>query len=104
MKQSNSKTPSNKANIPVKFLDVLAEHVSDTLNAALEKIKAPAEVKAMAQSLYDIVTCLYQDGKADEEFLQQAIAKAALSVEAAGGVWYAPSGESSRRENTLLSK
>ena len=103
MKQE-SKTPSNKANIPVKFLDVLAEHVSDTLNAALEKIKAPAEVKAMAQSLYDIVTCLYQDGQADQEFLQQAIAKAALSVEAAGGIWYAPSGESSRRENSLLSK
>lgn len=99
-----SNTPSNKANVPVKFLDVLAEHVSDTLNAALEKINAPAEVKAMAESLYDIVTCLYQDGKADEEFLQQAIAKAALSVEAAGGIWYAPSGESSRRENTLLSK
>ena len=103
MKQKST-TPSNKANIPVHFLDVLAEHVSDTLNAALEKINAPVEVKAMAASLYDIVTCLYQDGQADQEFLQQAIAKAALSVEAAGGVWYAPSGESSRRENTLLSK
>ena len=103
MKQKST-TPSNKANIPVHFLDVLAEHVSDTLNAALEKINAPVEVKAMAASLYDIVTCLYQDGQADQEFLQQAIAKAALSVEAAGGIWYAPSGESSRRENSLLSK
>lgn len=101
---TNSNTPSSKANVPVRFLDVLAEHVSDTLNAALEKINAPAEVKAMAESLYDIVTCLYQEGQPDEDFMNRAIAKAALSVEAAGGIWYAPSGESSRRANSLLSK
>lgn len=103
MKQ-NSNTPSNKTNVPVKFLDVLAENVSETLNAALEKINAPAEVKAMADSLYNISTCLFQAENADEEFLQQTIAKAALSVEAAGGIWYAPSGETDRRPNTLLGK
>lgn len=103
MKQ-NKNTPSNTATIPAKFLDVLAEHVSDTLNAALEKINAPEEVKVMAKSLYDIVTCLQQDGQADEEYLQQTIAKAALSVEAAGGIWYAPSGETTPRANSLLSR
>ena len=101
MKKTASKTKAS--NTPVKFLDVLAEHVSGTLNAALEKINAPAEVKAMAGSLYDIVTCL-QDGQVDEEYLQKTIAKAAMSAEAAGGIWYAPSGESTPRKNSLLSK
>lgn len=101
MKKNNS-TPSNKANIPVNFLDVLAEHVSNTLNESLEKINAPAEVKQMAASLYDIAVCLFQDGKLEDDFIEKAIAKAALSVEAAGGIWHAPSGELTRRPNTLL--
>lgn len=87
-------------------LDALIEHVGETLNAALEKIEAPQEVKDLADNLYMLSTALVHiaHGTDDDEIMQKAMANALPYVVKAGGQVFTPSGETTRIEGALLSE
>ena len=87
-------------------IDALIEHVGETLNAALEKIEAPQEVKDLADNLYMLSTALIHitHGHGDDEIIQKAMVNALPNVVKAGGQLFTPSGETTRIEGAILSK
>ncbi len=87
-------------------IDALIEHVGETLNAALEKIEAPQEVKDLADNLYMLTTSyiLISHGHGDDELIQKAMVNALPNVVKAGGQLFTPSGETTRIEGAILSK
>lgn len=90
----------------VVALDALIEHVGETLNAALEKIEAPQEVKDLADNLYMLSTALVHiaNGTDDDEIMQKAMASALPNVVKVGGQLFTPSGETTRIEGAILSE